>query len=137
MVDGEPISNSHRGAGESLVRVLLFIAGTIFLVLGIIGVVLPILPTTPFLLLSAACYLRSSTRAHHWLYNNRVFGNYLRNYRDRKGLPLRAKIITISLLWAAISYSAFFIVNLLAVQVLLFIIAVAVSAHLISLPTIR
>jgi len=78
-------------------RYLLIISGTIFLGFGIIGIFLPILPTTPFLLLAAACYARSSKRFYNWLMNNRWFGNYIKNYRDGRGVPLKFKIFTIFL----------------------------------------
>ena len=119
----------------SFMRALFFTAGTIFLLIGVIGVFIPVLPTTPFLLLSAACYLRSSTGMYKWLFDNRFFGEYLRNYKEGKGVSLKAKLFTLTLLWLTISYSAFFVVDFLVVQVLLIIVAIAVSVHLILLPT--
>jgi len=83
---------------EKLKRKLLIIAGTISTAIGIIGIFVPILPTTPFLLLAAACYLRSSPRFYHWLVNNRFFGIYIRNYLQGRGMPLKIKIFTILLL---------------------------------------
>ena len=124
---------AHKG----FMRVLFFAAGTIFLLVGVIGVFIPILPTTPFLLLSAACYLRSSTRMHGWLFNNRFFGEYLSNYRDGKGLSMKAKIFTLTLLWVTISYAALFIVDLWIVQLILLIIPIAVSVHIILIPTLK
>ena len=124
-------------ARSSLMRILFFTAGTISLILGAIGVLLPILPTTPFLLLSAACYLRSSTRMYQWLFNNRIFGEYLSNYRDGKGITLNTKIFALTLLWVTILYSALFIIVLWVVQLALFIIAIAVSVHIILLPTFK
>ena len=88
-----------------------FVFGTVFLILGGVGIFLPILPTTPFLLLSAACYYKSSKRMHHWMLHNKWFGNYLRNYTEGKGISLKAKLFTISLLWVLIIYSAVFAVN--------------------------
>lgn len=109
-------------------RGLYYTAGTFFLILGLIGIVLPILPTTPFLLLSAACYVRSSEKAYNWLLNNRVFGQYIRDYRDGKGLPIKVRVITITLLWITIIISLFFI-SILWVQILLLVIATIVSIH--------
>ncbi len=120
---------------RKLKRVLYFVVGTIFLVLGGVGIVLPILPTTPFLLLSLACYYQSSQRMHYWMLNNKWFGGYLRNYTEGKGISLKAKLFTISLLWILISYSIFFVVNIVVVQIILFVIAIGVSLHLIKLPT--
>lgn len=113
------------------------VAGSLSLALGCIGIVLPILPTTPFLLLSAACYYKGSDRMHRWLLNNRWFGSYIRNYKEGKGLQLKAKVFTLALLWLAISYSALFIVNILVVQAVLFAIAVGVSLHIVTLPTFK
>jgi hypothetical protein len=111
-------------------RVLYYVAGTISLVLGIIGMVFPILPTTPFLLLSAACYVRSSEKAYKWLIHNKIFGKIIQDYREGKGLPIKVKVITIILLWLTILISILFI-TILWVQILLFIIASLVSIHII------
>ena len=124
-------------ARSNLMRMLFFTLGTIGLILGAIGVLVPILPTTPFLLLSAACYVRSSTRMSQWLFNNRIFGEYLSNYRDGKGITLYTKIFALTLLWVTILYSALFIIVLWGVQLALFIIAIAVSVHIILLPTLK
>jgi len=129
-----PIGQDHRTRFK---RVLYFVAGTISLALGGVGVFLPILPTTPLLLLSLACYYKSSKRMHYWMINNKWFGSYLRNYAEGKGISLKAKLFTISLLWILLSYSAFFVVKILPVQLFLFLIGLGVSIHLIKLPTIR
>lgn len=121
---------------KSITKVLLIIIGTISLVLGIIGIILPLLPTTPFLLLSATCYFRSSERFYNWLLNNRYLGEYIRNYREGRGIPLRTKVIAISLLWLTISYSAIFIVPIVYVKVLLFLIAIGVTIHLLKIKTL-
>ena len=121
-----------------LVRAILFVAGTISLVLGTIFIVVPLLPTTPLLLLALACYCRSSERMTRWVLTNKYFGNYIRRYKEGKGIPLKTKIVALATLWIAISYSAFFVVNeWWIVQLVLFIIAAAVSVHLITLPTYR
>ncbi|MDQ7773578.1 MAG: YbaN family protein [Elusimicrobiales bacterium] len=80
--------------------------GVFFVALGALGAALPVLPTTPFLLLAAWCFARSSGRLHRWLHENRFFGEYLRRYRSGEGIPLRAKIISISLLWLTLGTSA-------------------------------
>ena len=122
---------------SKLVRGFLIVAGTILLAIGIIGIVIPILPTTPFLLLAAACYLRGSKRMHDWLLNNRWVGDYIRNYREGRGIRARTKIIIIALLWATILYSTIFIVEHLAIQVLLIVIASAVTVHILTLKTLE
>lgn len=105
--------------------------------LGVLGVFLPLLPTTPFLLLAAYLFSRSSERFYNWLMNHRIVGNYIRNYREKKGISLKVKISSLSLLWVTILYSAFFVVGLLWVKILLLLIAAAVSIHILSFKTLR
>ena len=134
----EPETNSENTTSQKIVRAFFFVAGTVSLALGTIGIVLPILPTTPFLLLALACYFRSSKRMTKWILNNRYFGSYIRRYKEGKGIPLKTKIFAIATLWITILFSAFFIVNnLWIVQLILFAIATAVSIHIIRLPTYR
>ena len=120
-----------------IVRALLIVAGTISLVFAAVGLVLPLIPFTPFLLLAVACYCRSSERLYFWLINNRWFGEYIRNYREGRGIPLRTKVFAVTVLWVTISISALFLVPILIVQVLLLVIAVAVSIHILRLPTYK
>ena len=111
-------------------RRLLIAAGTLSTGLGIMGIFVPILPTTPFLLLAAACYMRSSERSYRWLTNNRIFGVYVRNYIEGRGMPIRIKIFTILLLWLAIGLSIAFAVQNSVVRVVLVSIAVGVTVHI-------
>lgn len=110
--------------------------GSISLGLGILGIFLPLLPTTPFLLLTAALYLRGSERLYDWLLSNKYLGSYIRNYQENKAIPLRAKIFSIALLWITILFSVFFVVNHILLIVLLLIIAICVSVHLLSFKTL-
>jgi uncharacterized membrane protein YbaN (DUF454 family) len=121
---------------RGLLRWFLIFVGTVSVGLGILGIFLPLLPTTPLLLLAAACYARSSQRFHDWLLNHRVFGEYIRNYRDHRAIRYRAKVTAISLLWITIGISIF-LVGYLWVRLLLLGIAVGVTWHLLSLKTIR
>jgi len=130
-------TNLKGSRPSKLKRGLLTTAGTIFLGLGGLGVFLPVLPTTPFLLLSAACYYKSSERMHRWMLNNRWFGTYVRNYKEGRGIPLKTKIFTLALLWTVITYSALFFVSIPIIQAVLFIIAAAVTVHVIRLPTYK
>jgi len=118
-------------------RTLLIIAGTLLLGLGIIGIFVPILPTTPFLLLAAACYARSSRRFYHWLLNNKWLGNYIKNYIQRKGVPLKVKVLTITLLWITIGFSVVFAVEVFLVKLILIVIAIGVSIHIFSIRTLK
>ncbi|MDI6762123.1 MAG: YbaN family protein [Thermodesulfobacteriota bacterium] len=124
----------HR---NSLIRKVLMAAGTFFVGLGIVGIFLPILPTTPFLLLAAACYARSSERFYNWLLNHRWFAKYIRPYREGKGIPLKAKALSVSLIWLTILFSVIFVVHPLIVRVILIVIAMGVTIYLLSLPTLR
>jgi uncharacterized membrane protein YbaN (DUF454 family) len=133
----DPKTATKTSTRQQIIRVLLFAVGSVSLVLGAIGIVLPVLPTTPFLLLSLACYLRSSQRMTNWMLTNKYFGKYIKYYRDGKGIPLKTKVFAIIILWAAILYSAFFIIPVWIAQIILFIVAVAVTLHLIRLPTYR
>ena len=117
-------------------RAALVVCGTVALVLGIIGLVLPVLPTTPFLLLAAACYARGSTRLYDWLLGNRFLGEYIRDYRERRAIRLRAKVLAIAMLWL-VSGLSIIAIEPIWVRLALAAIAVAVTAHLLSLATIR
>jgi hypothetical protein len=110
--------------------------GIISVGLGTAGVFLPLLPTTPFLLLAAACFVRSSDRLYQWLIHNRWFGSYIRNYREHRALPLRAKVIALILLWTTMSYSVFALAVNKVLQVSLLLIAAVVTVYLLSLKTL-
>ena len=96
-------ASSPKLKKQKALRILLIITGTISLGLGAVGIFFPLLPTTPFLLISAACYLRGSERMYNWLLKNRWFGEYIKNYQEGRGIPLKTKILAISVLW--ITYS--------------------------------
>lgn len=133
------MAEKNRGnvKSEGVVRWLLVGSGLVSLGLGILGIFLPILPTTPFLLLSAYCFGKSSPRLHRWMLTNRVFGEYLRNYKDKKGVPLKVKVFTLTLLWATILFSAFVAINMWWLRILLIFIAVCVTTHLVRIKTYR
>ena len=122
---------------NQLLRAILITSGTIFLGLGLVGIFIPILPTTPFLLLAAACYARSSQRFYNWLMNNRWFGSYIKNYRDGRGIPLKFKILTITLLWLTILTSIYFVINNFLIEIILIIIAIGVTVHILTIKTYR
>jgi len=99
--------NDERKLTSNLSRWGLIIVGSFFAGLGILGIFLPLLPTTPFLLLAAACYIRSSEKLYNWLMNNKWIGRYIKNYLEGKGIPLKSKVLSISALWITIGYSVF------------------------------
>ncbi|KFI08596.1 YbaN family protein [Massilia sp. BSC265] len=78
------------------------VAGALAVLLGILGLFLPLLPTTPFLLLASWCFARGSDRLHRWLLSHRVFGEYLRNFEAGRGIPLKAKILATTMLWGSL-----------------------------------
>jgi uncharacterized membrane protein YbaN (DUF454 family) len=110
-------------------KIALNLIGGIAVLLALLGVFLPLLPTTPFLLLASACFARGSTRLHGWLLNNKLFGEYIRNYEQGRGIPLRGKIVALALLWASIGYSALTVTSPTLVAVLISI-AVGVTLYL-------
>ena len=144
MKEKQTFASTCKKQGQKLVRALWFIAGTICVVLGAIGIVLPLLPTTPFLLAAAACYYKSSERMHKWLLNNKWFGEYIRNYTEGKGLTRKTKITALTVLWITIILSTVFMLNrllpaqlVLPLQLVMIAVAVAVSIHILRLPTFK
>jgi uncharacterized membrane protein YbaN (DUF454 family) len=121
---------------EKLKRQLLLAAGTLSLAVGLVGIAVPVLPTTPFLLLAAGCYFRSSQRFYNWLMNSRFLGNYIRNYIEGKGIPLKVKLFIIILLWVTISLSIWLVANTV-VTIVLLAVAVGVTLHIIFIRTKR
>ena len=122
---------------EKIKRRLFVIAGTITLVIGIVGIFVPVLPTTPFLLLTALCYLRGSKRLYDALLGNRFIGSYIRNYLEGRGMSLRMKIWTIALLWIAITLSAVLATDNLIVRIILGVVLVGVTTHIVLIKTFR
>ena len=114
---------------------LMIAAGAICVALAVLGIVFPVLPTTPFLLLAAFLFARSSERMHDWLLNHRWFGPYIRNYREGRGMTARDKAITIGSLWLGIGFTVLFAVESPWVRLLLLAIACGVSFHLLRLRT--
>ena len=116
--------------------IYLFI-GFLSLALGVIGIFLPILPTTPFLLLSAALFFRSSPRAYDWLLAHRYLGPYIRSFREDRMIPLRAKIISISLLWLTALHCAVLLFESWWLKIGMVVMAICVTAYILSFKTRR
>jgi hypothetical protein len=121
---------------SSTKKYLLLIAGSLSLVLGIIGVLIPILPTTPFLLLASYCYLRSSKHMYDWLIHHRIFGEYIYNYLQHHAVKRNTKIGTLIFLWFSLSLSMI-VVDRSLVRLLLIIVGIAVSTHILTLKTLN
>ena len=117
-------------------KILFVVLGLISLVVGILGVFLPLLPATPFLLFSAWSFAKSSDKLYNWLMNHKVLGTIIHDYRDEKSLTIRIKISAILLLWVSMLYSIFYVVNeKWWLQLILATIATGVTIHLLTLKT--
>ena len=118
-------------------KTLYIVLGSISLGLGILGIFLPLLPTTPFLLLTAYCYFKGSPRLYNWLLNHQHFGPIVRNFRENKAIPLRAKIISLTLMWGTMGYCILFLIPFLWVKIVMALIAIGVTYHILSFKTLR
>lgn len=118
-------------------KLLYAILGTVSLCLGILGIFLPLLPTTPFLLLTAALYFRSSPKLYNWLIRHKYFGSYIRNFREHKAMPLKAKILSITLLWITMLNCVFFVVSYPWLKIILLLIAVGTTYYILSFKTLK
>lgn len=130
-----PSRNQGRSDVRRVSRLLLVVGGTLCVALAILGVFVPLLPTTPFLLLAAFLYARSSKRFHAWLLTNRLFGSYIRRYQEHRSMTRRHKALTLVLLWTVIGCSACFVVSLWWARLLLAVVTVSVTVHLLWIKT--
>ena len=119
----------------SFKKYLLIALGSLSLGLGAVGVAVPVLPTTPFLLIALFCYLRSSRRLYDWLIHHRLFGTYLYNYVTYRAIPRQTKIGALIFLWAGLITSVI-LVDALFVRLILLAVGIVVSIHILSLKTI-
>ena len=127
---------THLGTAPHMIRQRLFVLlGYTSLGLGFAGVFLPVLPTTPFILLSAFCFSRSSDRLHRWLLGHRTFGPLLLDWERGQAIRPRAKAWSILLMNGFIGYVLFFRETFLPVKLLLLMVMVAVSAFILSRPS--
>jgi uncharacterized membrane protein YbaN (DUF454 family) len=94
-----------------LLRGVFVVLGTLALVLGVIGIFVPLLPTTPFILLAAAFYARGSRRFHHWLLNQRTFGPIVREWEEHRAIPYRTKLFAVALMSLTFGVSIVFFVE--------------------------
>jgi uncharacterized membrane protein YbaN (DUF454 family) len=133
--DNSPSDNEVQPVASPTVRALLIAGGSVFTAVGFVGVVLPVLPTTPFLLLAAFCYARSSQRLYEWLLDTRGFGPLIRQYRDHRTIPTKAKAIAVTMIAVTIGLSAAFAIPLVPVKVLVVVIGLAVSGWILSHPS--
>lgn len=116
---------------------LLILLGSLSLFLGLLGIALPLLPTTPFLLLSATCYFHGSDKLYRWLMTHPTLGPYIHSFREEKAISLRVKIVSVTMVWVTLLYCIFFVVNYLWLKLLLLFLAIAISWHILSYATRR
>ena len=121
---------------SKLKRILLISGGIACVVLGTLGIFLPVLPTTVFFLLAAAAFARSSDRLYNWIMNHPLVGRLIRNYRLYHAVPLQTKVVSISFLWLTIGSSAIFAVESWWLRGLLVCIAIGVTWHILSIKTL-
>ena len=116
---------------------LLMLCGLLCVMLGLLGAVLPLLPTTPFFLFFSACFELSSPRLQRWLFSNRLFGDALRRYRNGEGMPRRSKIVLLVMLWGAVGFSLWRLASEPLWWLLLLLICGAVTVHILRIPCSR
>jgi uncharacterized membrane protein YbaN (DUF454 family) len=121
---------------KTVKKYLIISLGTLALVLGVIGIFLPIMPTTPFLLLAAFCYVRSSHDLYQWLINRKVIGAYIYHYITYRAIPQKTKIFSLIFLWGTLCASML-LINIWYVRLILFGVGIGVSLHLLSLKTLK
>lgn len=119
---------------RKLKKIALVLTGTLALSLAVIGIFIPLLPTTPLLLLASFCYIRSSKRLYSWLINHKYFGNYIYNYMTYRAVRSRTKVHALLLLWFSLTISMI-ILSRFIITLILISIGTAVSLHIISLKT--
>ncbi len=129
------LREDERDPQSRTIRIGLKIAGTVLVAVAMIGIALPILPTTPFLLLAAACYARSSRELHNRLLYNRWLGRYIRDWYEGRGIPLRAKALAITSLVLTIGYSILFVLPGTISKAVMVGVAIAVTVHILRIPT--
>lgn len=120
-----------------IIRYTYISLGILSCALGVIGIFVPLLPTTPFLLLSAALLFRSSPRLYNRLLNHPQLGPYIRNFREHKAIPLRVKIISVSLVWITILHAVIFLLDHWVLESLLLLLAAGITAYILHFKTLR
>jgi uncharacterized membrane protein YbaN (DUF454 family) len=119
-----------------LKKKIILLCGYLFLILGFIGIAVPLMPTTPFLLLAAYCFLKSSNKLYLWLINHRVFGKQLQMYMEYKAISIKTKILSIVFLWISITVSLLFFMKWWLIRLIVILIASSVSFYLITRKTL-
>ena len=125
----------HYEHGSPVVRALFFIAGIVSLGLAIAGIFLPVLPTTPLVLLAATCFARSYRPFHEWLIAHRLFGPILREWHEHRSIPYRTKIFAIGMMAGALTVSIVFFIDPPWLKAALAVFGVALGVYMYRLPS--
>ena len=136
MAHGSSGDSPPRTSRSRFVRYLLQGIGWLSVALGVIGIFLPVLPTTPFLLLAAACFARSSPRFYHWLVDHPRLGPWMGGYLNGEGIPLNGKVYAIGLMWISIGVSCW-LVPMVWARVFMGVSAVLVTVYILRQRTLR
>ncbi|MFH2107951.1 MAG: YbaN family protein [Chrysiogenia bacterium] len=131
-----PDLEGERNIGKGK-RLLLACCGIVAVALGAAGIFLPLLPTTPFLLLAAACFLRSSDRLYNWLITHKWFGRYIRQYWEHRAISRQTKVATLVLLWGTLAFSGLVVLDALWIRVVLLAVGAGVTLHLLGMKTLK
>ncbi len=118
-------------------RIALIIIGWVCVALGVIGIFLPVMPTTVFLLIAAACFARSSEKFYIWLLTNKYLGKFVLDYREKRGMTLKSKLIAVTALIVVLGYTIIFAVNLIWLKILLTLVLIGVASYILSLKTVK
>lgn len=121
---------------NAAVKAFLIAIGTLSIVLGVIGIVVPLLPTTPLILLGAACYVKSSEKLYQKLIKNKWLGAYIKDFREKKGISRKNKTLSLSLMWLSIGGTVMFSDISFLLCSTLIIVAATVSAYILSFDTL-
>lgn len=128
---------NFRSSDKHMKKALFIILGSISLIIGVVGIIVPGLPTTTFLLITAALYVRSSDRLYNWLLDHKILGRYIRDYRKYRAITRNMKIYSISIMWIMILISALFFIENIYIRILLLLCAITGTFIVLRVPTLK
>lgn len=120
-----------------LLKILLIVCGFIMIALGALGIIIPGLPTTPFMILAAFCFMKSSHRMYKWVTTNKLFGNKVKRFIDNRAIPISGKIFSISAMWIMITISIIFFVDNIWLYILLPTLGIGGTIFLLTIKTCK
>ena len=118
-------------------KILFISLGVLLVSIGVLGIFIPLLPTTIFLIIASYFFMNSSPELNEKLMQNKYLGKYIRDYKENKGMPLKSKIRSITLLWISIFASGYFFTDNIIIRIILLLIAISVSIHIATLKTLE